>query len=224
MPTKGYFDLLKSLVLDTGKVAREYVEGKRKKYFPPLNFYLIVAGLLVLTMTTLEKKASPDVLKENPELNEITDLVKKERVIGIYKRKAEAMHFTNQYSNLLAFSALPIIALIYWLLYIKAHYNYIEHMVAGMYMIGLTNLFYLLIFIPITRVLIGDANSPYIAVFFLAQLVYNGIFYYYFINRKGKAALAKAFGVTLLTIAVWGLLTSSLIGLYISNGFWGLVH
>ena len=27
---------------------REYVEGKRKKYFPPLNFFLIVAAIYVL--------------------------------------------------------------------------------------------------------------------------------------------------------------------------------
>ena len=31
---KGFFGLLKDLAVSTGKVAREYVTGKRKKYFP----------------------------------------------------------------------------------------------------------------------------------------------------------------------------------------------
>ncbi len=36
---KGLFRLLKDLLIKTGNVAKEYVAGKRKKYFPPLNFF-----------------------------------------------------------------------------------------------------------------------------------------------------------------------------------------
>ncbi|GHB76503.1 DUF3667 domain-containing protein [Persicitalea jodogahamensis] len=219
---KGFLYLLRSLATSTGVVAREYVEGKRKKYFPPLNFYLIVAGLFVLTMTTLEKPPT-DVEKENPRISQITDPVEKQRVIRIYERKAVAMHFTAQYSNLLAFIAIPIIALIYWLFYMKASYNYIEHLIAGMYMNGFTNLLYILLFVPITRLLAGEQSSRFLGVYFLGQLVYSGIFYYKFINRTGKAALAKAFGATLLTLVVWVAGTSFAISQYISTGFWGLV-
>lgn len=221
---KGFLYLLRSLATSTGTVAREFVEGKRKKYFPPLNFYLIVAGIFVLTMTTLEEKSSPDVLIDHPELNQIKDPAEKQRVVRIYERRAEAIHFTNQYSNILAFIAVPLIAFIYWLMYRKGRYNYVEHLIAGMYMNGFTNLFYVLLFAPIFKFFFKGESSQYIVIYFLAQVAYTGFFYYKFINRQTKAGLVKALSVALLTIVVWAALTSASIGIYISNGFWGLAE
>jgi hypothetical protein len=220
---KGIFHLLKALATKTGTVAREFVDGRRKKYFPPLNFYLIVATLMVLSMTTLQRKEPVDVLKERPEVNEITDPVRRENVIQIYERQGRAMQFTSRYSNILSFIALPLIAFIYWLFYLKARFNYMEHLIAGMYMIGYTNLFYLLIFAPLAKLLAGGETRLNIGIFFLIQMTYFGIYYYRFINRPGKAALAKAFAVSLFSVAVWAVLTFVAIGLYISNGFWGMV-
>lgn len=219
---KGFLYLLKALALRTGEVAREYVDGKRKKYFPPLNFYLIVAALMVFMMTTLAKKTSRDVLAENPSINRITDPAEKQRVVRIYERRAEAMHFTSRYSNILAFLAVPLIAFIYWFFYRKARFNYVEHLIAGMYMNGFTNLFYILVFTPLVRLLVkGNANF-YLIGFFLIQIIYCGVFYYRFINRPGKPALAKAMGISLLTIVFWAALTAFSISTYISTGFWGL--
>ena len=44
---KGIFYLLKELLVKPGTVAREYIGGKRKKYFNPFTFFLILAGLFV---------------------------------------------------------------------------------------------------------------------------------------------------------------------------------
>ncbi|MBU1821999.1 MAG: DUF3667 domain-containing protein [Bacteroidetes bacterium] len=221
---KGIFHLLKALATKTGTVAREYVDGKRKKYFPPLNFYLIVATLMVLSMTTLQKQDSSEVAKEIPELSNIADPARRQQVTRIYERRAEAMRFTSRYSNVLSFIALPLIAFVYRLFYLKARFNYIEHLIAGMYMIGFTNLFYLLIFAPLAKLLAGGQTRLHIGIFFLIQMAYFGIYYYGFINRPGKGALAKAFGVSLLSVVLWAALTSAAIGLYITNGLWGLVH
>jgi hypothetical protein len=54
---KGIFQLLKALVTQTGTVAREFVSGKRKKYFPPFNFFLIVAALFVFMGSILPNKS-----------------------------------------------------------------------------------------------------------------------------------------------------------------------
>src|SRR5687768_9241150 len=51
---KGFLQLLKALFTKTGLVAREYVTGKRKSYFSPINFYLIVAGIYLIAMTTFD--------------------------------------------------------------------------------------------------------------------------------------------------------------------------
>src|SRR5262245_11561097 len=50
---KNIFSLIKQLTFKPGVVAEEYLAGKRKKYFSPVNFFLIVAGLLVIIVSAL---------------------------------------------------------------------------------------------------------------------------------------------------------------------------
>lgn len=47
---KGFFLLIKSLITKPGIVAKEYLEGKRKKYFNPLSFLVITAALHFLAV------------------------------------------------------------------------------------------------------------------------------------------------------------------------------
>src|SRR6185436_4781232 len=42
---KGLFNLIKSLAMDPGKVAIDYVEGRRKRYFNPFGFLTICIAL-----------------------------------------------------------------------------------------------------------------------------------------------------------------------------------
>lgn len=42
---KGFLLLLKELITKPGIIARQYVEGKRKKYFNPLSFVVITTAL-----------------------------------------------------------------------------------------------------------------------------------------------------------------------------------
>ena len=56
---KGIFQLLKALIVQNGTVAKEFVAGKRKKYFPPLNFFLIVAALYVFMNGILSHSGIP---------------------------------------------------------------------------------------------------------------------------------------------------------------------
>jgi len=51
---KGFFTLLRDLVLRPGVVAREYIAGKRRKHFGPLNFYLIMGTALILSVNVTE--------------------------------------------------------------------------------------------------------------------------------------------------------------------------
>jgi hypothetical protein len=45
---KSVFSYIKNLIINPGKVAREYiVEGKRKKYFNPFTFFLLISGFCI---------------------------------------------------------------------------------------------------------------------------------------------------------------------------------
>ncbi len=62
---KGLFQLLRDLVIKNGQVAREYVDGKRKKYFSPLNFFLLVAAVFVFffSLQSPPETIAPEILQ-----------------------------------------------------------------------------------------------------------------------------------------------------------------
>lgn len=221
---KGILQLIRDLILKRGVVAREYIDGKRKKYFPPLNFFLLIATVFVF-MSTLgtPSDSKKNIEKQHPEITEISDPVKKQHLIGIYTRMDNVNLFTTKYSNLMAMCSLPLSSLVFWLFYRRNKYNYVEHVVAGMYMLGICILFYALIILP-SSYLFHFSKQYAVLIFFLVQLIYFSIFYYGFLNKTTKQDFLKALGVTMVSLIVWVILSSSVIRIYISNGFWGLAQ
>jgi len=221
---KGIFQLIKALLLKTGTVAKEFVAGKRKKYFPPLNFFLIVAAIYVL-ITSLNAK--PVVIKDiraaHPEIALIKDPVKQEKTYAIYSRAAKSGNFLSRNSNMIAILALPFTAFLFWLLYKRSGYNYVENLVANMYMSAFTLLVRVLIFIPLVNLF--SIKMPYLelTVFFIFQLIYFTLFYYQFIGKISMGAKVKAFFSALMVIGIWFALSGFAIRIYITNGFWGLM-
>lgn len=51
---KGIFYLVRQLARRPGTVIREYVAGRRKVYFSPLNFFLIAVGMFLFVQTTFK--------------------------------------------------------------------------------------------------------------------------------------------------------------------------
>ena len=223
---KGIFGLLKDLVVKNGRVAKEYVEGKRKRYFPPLNFYLLVATVFVIVINLASPKEQLAVNSSSPEIQSIKDPVQRNRVIQIYERRSKAVTFMNRYSNIVSMIALPLLSFIYFLFYIKGRYNYTEHLTAGMYMMGFSNLTYVLIFVPVSLMVDvkpGAATFFFISLFMLVQAAYCSLYYYNFIGRPGTKRVVKAVLVSLFVFFFWMSLSSVAIGFYIRNGFWGMV-
>ncbi|MEA9415243.1 DUF3667 domain-containing protein [Flavobacterium sp. PL02] len=219
---KGIFQLIRDLTLKSGIVAKEYINGKRKKYFPPLNFFLLIAAIFVF-ISNIPKEVPPiDIQKENQELNSISNPAQKEKMIHLYERKEKMLHFIKKYSNLMAMMALPLTAFFFWLFYRKENYNYTEHLVAGMYMLGFCILINTLLILPIS--LLFHLSSNYSTVLFLLfQLLYFTVFYYKFLNKNTKLQFAKAFTVSALGIIFWGIVSGFTVNAYISSGFWGIV-
>lgn len=223
---KGIFKLVKALLLKTGNVAKEYVQGMRKKYFPPLNFFLVVATFFVLVMHAVTPHTSFDVLKEHPELSRIPEKSHREHVTQIYERQHKAVAFVNEYSNTISMIAAPLICLIYWLFYIRGKYNYAEHLVACMFMSGFTNLVFVLIYVPLSLLLATKSNYSsltLISSFMCFQAAYSSIFYYRFMDKRSATSAFKATGVSVFATAFWFFLSWFLVGLYIRNGLWGLL-
>ena len=220
---KGLFQLIRDLVTKRGLVALEYIEGKRKKYFPPLSFFLLIAAIFVFVATMGESKETMSVIEAHPELNQIVDPIKKQQAIGIYERKVKVAHFTTKYSNLLAMCSLPITALVFWLFYKRSKYNYIEHLVAGMYMLGFCILVYAGIILPLSFAF-HFKGDPATLLFFVVQLFYFAVFYYGFLQKTTKLQFVKVLFVSLCNLILWIAISGSLFKFYIISGFGGLLE
>ena len=107
-----------------GHVAREYVEGKRKKYFGPFAFLVITVGLasLVVALTGVEWfKPIPD---------------------------ARAGGFLQRHINLVMLIQVPMLAALNWLLFRSERFNYAEHLVFTAYTSGIRMLVFALVATP----------------------------------------------------------------------------
>lgn len=88
---KGLLQLIRDLALKKGLVAREFVAGKRKKFFPPLTFFLLVIAVNLFVSTHTDDHVNVDILKQYPQVNAISDPAEKARWIEIYTRREEGV-------------------------------------------------------------------------------------------------------------------------------------
>lgn len=222
---KSIFTLVKKLATKTGTVAKEFIAGKQKRYFPPLSFFLVIIGLVVLSMsffTPLQVETNSNTEQLMALVQQIPDPVKKAHFLGLVKRQAQVSVFTKKYSNILAMCALPLVSFIFYLCYRRNKYNYAEHVVANLYGVGFTSLVLGIIFIPLMSLTNLKGYFIGLGAYFIFEIIYRSIYYTRLLDKKGAGAFFKALGVAVLAQVTWIALTMSLLFWYIKSGFGGL--
>lgn len=244
---RGLFMLLRDLVARPGTVAREYIAGKRKKHFGPLNFYLIVGTILILMMNAtvwlrdsvhgphLDQVSSLDADLTPPQgrstvvertllpqdTSHIDPSHAPTRAARIKQRQAAVDAFWTQYSDLVSIAAAPLLCFFFWLFYRRAGFNYTELLVASLYMIGFTNLIYALVISPVSAVWSPTHRPSQLLVggFKLFEIGYFTYFYYQFTYDKARRPLLRAALTSVLVALFWSVLTISLVTVYMITGF-----
>jgi len=201
---KGLFQLIRDLVIKRGKVAKQFVEGKRKKFYPPLTFFLLVIAMNVFVSTKTDDHVNVDIQKKYPEVNSIKNPEQRAEWIAIYERREKGIHFVNTNVNTISMISLPIIALIFWLFYRRLGYNYVEHLVAGMYMFGFYTL--LTMVISLTGYLFKVNENLIYGICLPLQVVYYTLFYGSFISGRYLRAFFASFLSILLLFFISGML------------------
>lgn len=215
---RGIFHLLFHLSTKPGVVAREYVKGKRKKYFSPFTFFLIVMALFVFTNnvfkgTPIDRKTDPRVIAYIPTEEG------KQKYIGLIHRANVVDKFTHKNGNMVAMIAIPFISFFTWLFFRKKKYNYAEHLIANILFIAFSNLVFALTVFPLQNFYKGTPLYNYLSLIgLLAQTLYlwwalNG-----FLQMTTVIQRIKTFVVSLVCIIAWMLLSLTLIALYIYQG------
>lgn len=217
---KSIFHLLRELAVRPGVVAREYIAGKRVKYFKPVNFFLIVGGIMVF-MTTFFHYANDTAVKHLEQVAAgVKDPVEQKQLYSQLERTKQTTHYISKYANVVNMLVTPLFAFVLWLFYRKAGYSFIEHLVANMYIISFTMLCYVLLVVPWQKQLTFNLTSWILLLAFIVfQMVYGGIAYYQFINKRGAGPFFKAMGAYLFTMLLWVVGSSSLLNQYIITGF-----
>jgi len=218
---KGIFYLLKELALRPGVVAREYIAGKRKKYFNPFTFFLILAALFVLS-ANFSSSINNKEQQTPEEISQIKSAEAKEQAIAIYDRAMLTKQFFTKHGNIAAMIAVPFFALYFWLIYYRKRYNYSEHLVGSLMFVSFANLAFSLLVFPLQALFKDTVWMLFIPLIgFLFQIVYLVIAYKAFLELKGFWAIFKIILAAIIGLMLWIFLTQlgSAIYVYQNSNF-----
>jgi hypothetical protein len=187
---KGFLLLIKDLLRKPGVVAREYLEGKRKKYFNPFSFLVIMtaASAFISYQTGYLSEAGRGNANASEYYSEARDIsVKYGKLIGLIL-------------------IVPLYSLLSWLFFWKPKYNLAEHVVLQSYGIGMYYLFSSVIFIPLFLIIPGTFNINN-TVLHVLYAIYMGFAYRQFFQKNLFVSILKSFlTIIVFIILFWYLL------------------
>jgi hypothetical protein len=150
------FALVRSLIRRPGHVAREYIEGKRKRYFGPWAFLVVTVGLASIVI-------------------HIAD-VQWFKSFG-HGRGADIL---QRHINLVILMQMPLLAAACAWLFRRERLNYAEHLVFAAYTSGIRALFLAVIETPLLALFHADTADPSLAA------IYYGVWFTYFAFAGGQ--------------------------------------
>ena len=147
---KGLFNLIKRLAINPGRVATDYVEGKRKSYFNPFGF-LTVCIALSLPIYHLVK---PTQDLPQPEFENLQGIPAHLQQLALdAKDRAQAVqHFFNKNLNFISVFVAPYFAFMLWLFFRQRKRNIAEITLAYILFIGFGNIISAVIFYPLMAI------------------------------------------------------------------------
>ena len=176
-------------------------------------------GLFVFVQTSFRPIEAVNLSAAKVGVSHIPDKVERERKLLKLERVEKGSGFLAKYSNVINFIFTPFIALLFFLFYYKAGYNFTEHLVANLFITGINALFFVFIIAPYCIFTKGTSSFMYgIYAFFAWETFYRTIFYYRFINKKGAYHIIKPLVLSALIVAGWYKLSTFLFQYYITHG------
>lgn len=190
---KGFLFTSRQMLLSPGKSVKEFIEGKRKNYQPPVSYFLIWIGLYLLLLYFTEK-----IFGEN----KVVDFKQ-------YFGPDATTKFAISHLSLVLAMVMPFQAFYLYILTGRKLFNYFESLVAVIYALGTIVLFQAVFVVAailvylITNVSVNLNISDALKVFYLAWFTVS-LFKVLPLDKKGIRIIAMiilSFG----TFTVWRL-------------------
>lgn len=170
------FSLIKELALRPGRVAREYVEGKRKKYFGPFAFLFISVGLASFVILGMGVRW----------FSSISD--------------ASVAGFLQRHINLIVLMQAPILAALCRLFFRSSKLNFAENLVLTAYTSGFRCVFLALVGTPLMYLSnVQTADTAIRAAYYLIWVIYFAYAAVGFFGGKAWWTACKAAAAAILT-------------------------
>jgi len=115
---KGIFAFIPNILTRPGAMALEYVEGKRKKYFNPFQYLLLIVGVVVFLVV---KSNMMEGMLDSTNVQGLSarQLATQKTFIGVMQK----------YFNVILLLFIPVFGFFSYLFFKKKKYNYAENIV-----------------------------------------------------------------------------------------------
>lgn len=140
---KGIFFLGKELFIRPGKVAREFNEGKRKKYFNPITYLLLVLALEVYlaNVSGINTYYADRIYEINQSKETAANSAEVHKIMEVWNTVQKKMYEHGKLVNIIF---IPILSFFVWLMYRKSESNYAEVLVMNVMYTGQALLIFIL--------------------------------------------------------------------------------
>jgi len=187
---KGFLNLLLQLFVRPGVVAREYIlEKKRKKYFNPFQFILIIGSIAAfVAINTHFAETTMEAMSPGTAASQ--------RVVQFQHTIAKYM---AKYYNFLVLLQLPFFALGSFLVYRKYRFNYAEHLTLHTFITAQATLLGML-----TMILIGVIGKTGVYFSFIMALIvmaYQVLAFTQFFSERSVIGILKGIAAYIVAYA-----------------------
>lgn len=149
---KGIILLAKQLITRPGYVAREYLDGKRKKYFNPLSFLVLTTAIYAFVtyqsdyFKAMSQSESRKAAIQSAPANEKPG----PQMIALFRTmgKAGEIASSNNGKVLALLLLWPLLALFTWLFSLRSKRNFAEILVLSAFIMGELYLIMCFVFVP----------------------------------------------------------------------------
>lgn len=125
---RGFFFTLIQLSLRPGKVLKEYLDGRRKRYFKPIAYLLILSTLYLL---------SAQATNQNTLIGDLfTGWFNRESELNSNAELPEFASWLLAHYPYLALIMIPVFSLASFVAFYKFDKNYLEHLLINSYITG----------------------------------------------------------------------------------------
>jgi hypothetical protein len=177
---KGIIHLFIELFKRPGMVAREYIiEGKRKRYFNPVQYLLIIAS--IATFVVLTTHLMDHVMQDNP-FSSPSSYSKRQAEVT-----KEMTNFLSKYFNVVLLLQLPLFALGSYIVYRKHKLYYAEHLLLHVFITAQVTVISTVLMV----LLVYTKPALFYILPTVASLIYTVIAYRQFFNERSFKGVVK---------------------------------